>query len=89
MNLENYNQRGNEMSDETKQWILGVITGVTITTLIAIGINQMSRQQNPASYVDMPKDIIESYNMGIKDALRTNPPSNDLEMVCLELWGKK
>jgi hypothetical protein len=27
--------------------------------------------------------------MGIKDALRTNPPSNDLEMVCLELWGKK
>jgi hypothetical protein len=77
------------MSEGNKQWILGVITGVTITTLIAIGINQMSRQQNPASYVDMPKDIIESYNMGIKDALRTNPPSNDLEMVCLELWGKK
>jgi hypothetical protein len=77
------------MSEGNKQWMLGVITGVTITTLIAIGINQMSRQQNPASYVDMPKDIIESYNMGIKDALRTNPPSNDLEMVCLELWGKK
>jgi hypothetical protein len=77
------------MSEGNKQWILGVITGVTITTLIAIGINQMSRQQNHASYVDMPKDIIESYNMGIKDALRTNPPSNDLEMVCLELWGKK
>ena len=77
------------MSEGNKQWILGVITGVTITTLIAIGINQMSRQQNPASYVDMPKDIIESYNMGIKDALRTNPASSDLEMTCLELWGKK
>jgi hypothetical protein len=77
------------MSEGNKQWMLGVITGVTITTLIAIGINQMNRQQNPATYVDMPKDIIESYNMGIKDALRTNPPSNDLEMVCLELWGKK
>jgi hypothetical protein len=77
------------MSEGNKQWMLGVITGVTITTLIAIGINQMSRQQNPASYVDMPKDIIESYNMGIKDALRTNPASSDLEMTCLELWGKK
>jgi predicted GNAT family acetyltransferase len=77
------------MKEDTKQWMLGVITGVTITTLIAIGISQMNRQQNPATYVDMPKDIIQAYNTGIKDALRTNPASSDLEDACLALWAKK
>jgi len=37
----------------------------------------------------MPKDIIASYNTGVKDALKTNPPSLSLEAVCMELWAKK
>ncbi len=26
------------------------------------------------------------YKAGLKEALRTNPPSDDLEMVCAGLW---
>jgi hypothetical protein len=77
------------MTEETKQWMLGLVTGVVLTTLIAIGISQISRQQNPASYVEMPRDIIQAYNMGLKDALKTNPPSWDLEQTCLNMWADK
>ena len=73
------------MSEGNKQWMLGMVAGVVITSLIAIALNKMQ----PVQQVEMPADVITAYNMGIKDALRTNPPSNDLEMVCLELWGKK
>jgi hypothetical protein len=75
------------MTEGNKQWGLGLVVGVTLTTLIAISINKM-QPVNPSA-VDMPKDVITAYNMGIKDALKTNPPSAELEMACLELWGKK
>lgn len=74
------------MTEGNKQWALGLVVGVTLTTLIAISINKM-QATSPA--VDMPRDVIQAYNMGIKDALKTNPASAELEMVCLELWGKK
>ena len=73
------------MSEGNKQWMLGMVAGVVITSLIAIALNKME----PVQQVEMPQDVITAYNMGIKDALRTNPASNDLEMTCLELWGKK
>ncbi len=74
------------MTEGNKQWALGLVVGITLTSLIAIG---MSKMQAEPSAVDMPKDVIQAYNMGIKDALKTNPPGAELEMVCLELWGKK
>jgi hypothetical protein len=37
----------------------------------------------------IPQDVIEAYNTGRTDALRTNPVSADLEMTCLELWDRK
>jgi len=77
------------MTEGTKQWALGVVVGVVLTTLIAIGISQISRQQNPASHVEMPRDIIQAYNMGLKDALKTNPPSMDLEQTCVNMWADK
>jgi hypothetical protein len=77
------------MTQETKQWLLGGMAGVVITSLIAIGISKINRQQNPASYIDMPRDIVQAYNMGLKDALRTNPPSWELEQICLNLWADK
>ena len=40
-------------------------------------------QRTPAS------QIIESYNAGIEDALKTNPPSWRLEESCLEVWANK
>ena len=77
------------MTDGTKQWMLGVIVGVVLASLIAIGISKIARQQSPAAYVDMPRDIIQAYNMGLKDALKTNPASWDLEQTCLNLWADK
>jgi hypothetical protein len=37
----------------------------------------------------IPQDIITAYNTGVKDALKTNPPSLRLEAVCMELWANK
>jgi hypothetical protein len=73
------------MSEGNKQWALGMVAGVVITSLIAIALSKME----PVQQVEMPKDVITAYNMGIKDALRTNPASADLDNACLELWGKK
>jgi hypothetical protein len=82
-------QKGIVMTEGTRQWLLGMLTGALITGLIAVGISKIDRQQNPAAHVDMPKDIIQSYNMGLKDALKTNPPSMDLEQTCVNMWADK
>jgi hypothetical protein len=36
-----------------------------------------------------PTDIIDSYNRGRTDALKTNPVSMELEQSCLEIWTNK
>jgi hypothetical protein len=80
--------RGESMSG-TNQWMLGMVVGVVLTSLIALGLNKLHKAQSPQSYVEMPKDIIQAYNMGLKDALKTNPASWDLEQTCLNLWADK
>ena len=35
------------------------------------------------------EELISIYKRGIKDALRTNPVSMDLEQACLEIWANK
>ena len=35
------------------------------------------------------EELINIYKRGIKDALRTNPVSMDLEQACLEIWANK
>jgi len=73
---------------KNEQFWLGAVFSAVTTLLIVMSLNRLFASPNPSA-VDMPKDVITAYNMGIKDALRTNPPSSDLEMSCLELWGKK
>ena len=73
--------------DKSNQWALGLVSGVVITSLIAIGINKMTSNEPPMEI--LPKSVIEAYNMGLKDALRTNPPSMDLEQVCVSMWANK
>ena len=34
-------------------------------------------------------ELISIYKRGMKDALRTNPVSMDLEQTCLEVWANK
>lgn len=33
------------------------------------------------------QDLIDAYNSGHKEALRTNPVSFELEQTCLKLWA--
>ena len=75
------------MTEGNKQWGLGVLVGVVMTSLIAIGISKMRVNEPPMEI--LPKTVIEAYNMGLKDALRTNPPSMDLEQVCVNMWADK
>jgi hypothetical protein len=77
------------MTEGTKQWMLGVVVGVVLTSLIALGLNKLHKAQMPQSYVEMPRDIIKAYNTGLKDALKTNPPSMDLEQTCVNMWADK
>jgi hypothetical protein len=79
--------KGEHMTEEIKNWALGVIVGVVLTSLIAIGLSKMKAPEPPMHM--MPKDIIQAYNMGLKDALRTNPASWDLEQTCLNMWADK
>ena len=74
------------MTENNKYWGLGVITGVVLTSLIAIGLAKMLVAPPE---VPMPQTVIDAYNLGIKDALRTNPPGSDLEDACLALWAKQ
>jgi hypothetical protein len=65
----------------------GTALGVMATLLTVLAFSKLLNTQEPQ--IQMPKDVITAYNMGIKDALKTNPAGADLEMACLELWGKK
>jgi len=71
--------------NESQQWGLGVVVGVVLTSLIAIGISKMREPPMEVS----PRTVIEAYNAGLKDALRTNPPSMDLEQTCVNMWADK
>ena len=75
------------MTEGNKQWGLGVLVGVVLTSLIAIGISKMKFNDPPMEM--MPRDIIQAYNMGLKDALKTNPASWELEQTCLNMWADK
>lgn len=48
---------------------------------VASGIFVMGQTFGPKHH-----EIIEAYNQGRKDALKTNPVSWDLEETCVGLW---
>jgi len=76
-----------ELKDVQKeQFWMGAIFGGLIVLLIVLSLNRLF---DNGPQVQLPTDIIQAYNMGVKDALKTNPASGDLEMACLELWGSK
>ena len=75
------------MTEGNRQWGLGVLVGVVLTSLIAIGISKMKSNEPPMEI--LPKTVIEAYNMGLKDAIKTNPPSMELEQTCVNMWANK
>lgn len=77
------------MKESTRQWILGLLTGFVIATLIAIGISKIKTNLPVDNSEITPKTIIDAYNAGLQDALKTNPPSWQLEQTCLNMWADK
>jgi protein-L-isoaspartate O-methyltransferase len=69
----------------------GIGFAVATTAMLASAAVYQS-DQKPASEV-LAKAVREAsvaaYERGLADALRTNPPSMDLEMVCVNLWANK
>lgn len=73
---------------EKDQFWWGTIFGMVVMFLVTVSVSRIM-DNDPASRVQLPQDIISSYNMGVKDALKTNPASQELEHACLELWANK
>jgi hypothetical protein len=67
----------------------GALAGGVFVALTLTALGKITKGADHASAVDMPKDIIQAYNMGLKDALRTNPVSLELDQTCLALWAGK
>jgi len=79
--LENKIQNGTYWS--------GFVLGALTTGLIVLAIDKLSTDQGAYPPGLIPQDIVKAYNMGLKDSLRTNPPSMELDAVCLELWTER
>lgn len=67
----------------------GALVGGVFVALTLTALGKLTKDSNPVSAVDIPKDIVTAYNMGLKDALRTNPVSLELDQACLALWAGK
>lgn len=67
---------------------LGFSLGLLIMLLIVLVIDRLTDDPDPSAVL-MPTNVIQAYNQGLSDALKTNPPSRDLDSVCLELWSEK
>ena len=74
--------------DTDERFWVGAMFGMFLMLLIVLVYNKLTEYPQP-SQLTMPKDVVQSYNMGLKDALRTNPPSLDLEQTCVNMWADK
>ena len=69
---------------------LGAALGAMVMLLVVLVVDRLNdkAEQMPTSLM-MPKDVVEAYRMGIKDAMKTNPPSLELEQVCMNMWAER
>jgi hypothetical protein len=71
-------------------FLRGALVGSVFTVLVILaGAKVIDNVRTTTPESILPTDVIQAYNHGLKDALRTNPVSMELEMVCLELWANK
>jgi hypothetical protein len=64
-------------------WLLGFVIG--ILTVLAWQRDVLP----PHSEAVRADELISIYKRGVRDALKTNPVSFELEQVCLEVWANK
>jgi hypothetical protein len=66
-------------------WAVGFAMGI----LVCLAYDRLTDAPVIVKQRITPTDIIDSYNRGRTDALKTNPVSMELEQSCLEIWTNK
>jgi hypothetical protein len=84
----NHTQETKFYHDPAERFWIGAMFGMFLMLLIVLVYSKLTDEPSP-SQLTMPKDVVESYRMGLKDALRTNPPSLELEQTCVSMWANK
>jgi hypothetical protein len=69
-------------------WLLGFVIGI-LTVLAWQRVMSEPLLQFPIAEATRAEELISIYKRGVKDALKTNPVSFELEQVCLEVWANK
>ena len=66
----------------------GFALGATAIALVSLSASKVM-DRYATTPEGLPEGYIQAYKSGIKDALKTNPPSWQLEETCLEVWANK
>jgi hypothetical protein len=70
-----------------KQMYHGLMLGALLMALVWSGSRHFVAPSYSQTFTSA--DIIDAYNRGKKDALKTNPVSLDLEYACIDIWAEK
>jgi hypothetical protein len=69
-------------------WLLGFVIGI-LTVLAWQRVMSEPPLQSDSEATRRAEELISIYKRGVRDALKTNPVSFELEQVCLEVWANK
>lgn len=75
------------MERQVGNWLLGFTIGILTTLATQRLLSEPIVVKDPEAA--KAEELINTYKRGVKDALRTNPVSFELEQTCLEVWANK
>ena len=75
------------MERQVGNWLLGFTIGILTTLAAQRLLSEPIVVKDPEAA--KAEELINTYKRGVKDALRTNPVSFELEQTCLEVWANK
>ena len=68
-------------------WLLGFVIG--ILTVLSWQKVMSDPLIVPDAEATRAEELISIYKRGVRDALKTNPVSFELDQTCLEVWANK
>jgi hypothetical protein len=66
-------------------WAVGFAMGM----LVCLAYAKLTEEPVVVKQRFTPADIVDTYNRGRSDALKTNPVSMELEQSCMTIWANK
>jgi hypothetical protein len=86
--FSNGHQIFNTQRIQNGSYWMGAALGAMVMLLVVLVFDRLTASPDPSA-VHMPKDVVEAYRMGLKDAIKTNPPSLELEQTCMNMWAER